>query len=146
MRVTPSGDVVVMIPNWLKPDHPQVKRFIREGLKKLDDQLPDERPVPLHDAKMIRHLVRKWAKRIGVEPGRIQFRPMTRKWGSCSTKGNITFNTALYFVPFHLVEYVVVHELVHMLIFDHSPAFWNKLGEFLPDYAQSEEELNTYRV
>lgn len=146
MRVTPSGDVVVMIPTWIKPTHPQVKRFIRDGLRRLDAHIPETRPEPLHDQTSMRRMVDAWATKIGVRPTRVQFRAMTRKWGSCSTKGSVTLNTALCYVPGHLVEYVIVHELIHMLVFDHGPAFWQKLSEYLPDYAVRERELDTYKV
>jgi len=146
MRVTPAGDVVVNIPNWLNANHPQVRQFISDGLEKLNNNIPVERPAPLHDAATIRVMVMQWADRIGLDVGRVQLRDMTRKWGSCSSKGNITLNTALYYIPHHLVEYVVVHELVHMIVFDHSIGFWQKLGEYLPDYRDRERELNTYRV
>lgn len=146
MRVTPDGEVLVLIPHWVKPNNRHVRRFIQDGLKKLDPYIPDEKPQRLHDAETIRAWVQAWAQKINVQVGRIQFRPMTRKWGSCSGKGNITLNTALFYVPEHLAEYVIVHELVHILILNHSPAFWAKLGEFLPDYASREQELNRYRV
>ncbi len=135
-----------MVPTWIRLTHPRVKRFVQQALDQLDPHIPDRPHAPLHDETMVRQLVGRWAPRIGVEPGRVQLRDMTRKWGSCSSRGNITFNTALYYIPAHLVEYVVVHELVHMLVFDHSPAFWRMLGRFLPDYADREQELNTYRV
>ncbi|MFW5708645.1 MAG: M48 family metallopeptidase [Chloroflexota bacterium] len=146
MRVTLSGDVEVVIPSWLHPDHPQVRRFIEQGMTKLAAHIPEERRDPFHDLETVRALVTEWAVRIGVKPGRVQFRQMTRKWGSCSSRGSITLNKALLYIPYHLVEYVVVHELVHMLVFDHSPAFWGHLGAYLPDYAARERELDTYRV
>lgn len=146
MRLTPQGDVVVFIPHWIKAHDPQVKKFIRDGLKKIDAHLPVEPPPQLHDARIVRALVRRWAARMNLKPRRISLRPMTRKWGSCSTRGSITLNTALYYVPHHLMEYVVVHELAHMLVFNHGPEFWAKMGEFLPDYEARERELNTYRV
>jgi predicted metal-dependent hydrolase len=144
MRVTPAGDVLVMIPTWLKPNHPDVKQFIQDGLEKLAPHIPEQTREPVHNAASVRRIVRKWAKIIGVSPSRVQFRAMTRKWGSCSTKGSITLNTALYYLPLHLVEYVVVHELIHMLVFDHSPKFWAKVGEFVPDYAERVQELNQH--
>ena len=146
MRINRAGDVIVMIPYWMKPNNRIVKRFIKEGLKKLDSLIPDEKPVLLHSESSIRQLVYKWAESMGLEIGRVQFREMSRKWGSCSSKGNITLNTALCYIPYHLMEYVVVHELVHLIVFDHSPQFWAKLGEYLPDYADCESELNTYHV
>ena len=146
MRITPSGDLVVLIPYWIKPNSRQVKQFIKDALVKLDPHLPANRPEPSHNAESVRALVDSCSARMGVKPKRVQMRTMYRKWGSCSTRGTITLNTALYYLPHHLVEYVVVHELAHMFIFDHSPAFWAKVGEFLPDYERFEQELDHYRV
>lgn len=144
MRISPYGEVDVLIPYWIKPESRQVKKFINDALKRLEDHLPDGKTVPERDARQVRALVRSWAKRIGVNPGRIQFRAMYRKWGSCSSKGTVTLNKALFHLPEHLVEYVVVHELVHLLILDHSPAFWAKVAEFLPNHAQLETELDQF--
>jgi len=146
MRITPAGDVVVCIPNWMKPSHRKVQQFIKQGLAKLEPHLPAERQEPRHTEDEIRALVRKWSDAMGADVGRVQIREMTRKWGSCSSRRNITLNASLRYLPLHLVEYVVVHELAHLFIFDHSPAFWAKVGEFLPDYATFERELDTYRV
>jgi predicted metal-dependent hydrolase len=146
MRITAAGDVVVSIPHWMKPTNRKVQKFIKEGLAKLEPHLPDERPQRLHTDDEIRVLVRKWSDAMGADVGRVQIREMTRKWGSCSSRRNITLNASLCYLPLHLVEYVIVHELAHLFIFDHSPAFWAKIGEFLPDYATSERELQMYRV
>jgi predicted metal-dependent hydrolase len=146
MRVTAAGDVVVYIPTWLREDHPQVRRFIADGLEKLGDHIPAEKPPALHTAADVRAMVHDWAERLGVAPARVSFRAMTRKWGSCSSRGSITLNTALFHVPLPLVEYVVAHELVHMIVFDHSPAFWALLAEHIPDCEARARELERYRV
>ncbi len=146
MRVLPSGELEVSIPVWLSEKHPSVQKFIRTGLKKLAPHIPKQKPQSLHNEQIVRDLVADWARLIGVKPRRVQLRSMTRKWGSCSSKGTITLNTALYYIPLHLVEYVVVHELVHMHVFDHSPAFWEMLEHYLPACMDYERELNTYRV
>ena len=146
MRVSAAGEVIVHIPKWVRPHDPRVRRFIEEGLAKLKDQIPEEKPIQQHDARIIRQMVVAWAERMGLSPKRVQFRAMTRKWGSCSSNGNVTLNTALFYLPAHLVEYVVIHELVHMTIFDHSPEFWKKLGQYAPDYEARERELEGYQV
>lgn len=146
MRVKPDGSIIVCIPHWMKADHPQVERFVEEGLRKLDSHIPATRPEQTHSADSVRALVRTYADLMGLKPGRVQLREMTRKWGSCSTKGSITLNTALFYVPHHLVEYIVVHELAHMVHFDHSADFWKLVATYIPDYAARERELDTYRV
>src|SRR5690606_41703462 len=90
MKRTPVG-LVVFIPRWLKPDSPQVRAFIEEGMKKLGS--PALQPQTLSTSD-IRRMVRQWAPRIGVKPGRIQFRDMYRTRGSCSSRGNNTLSTA----------------------------------------------------
>lgn len=146
MKMTQLGDVYVYIPHWMKPTHPEVKRFIRDGLKQLAPHLPTELPEQLHNAGTVHALVATWSERMTLYPKRVQMRQMTRKWGSCSSKGNITFNTALYYIPYQLVEYVVVHELAHLQELNHKPPFWALLGQYLPDYKALEAELLTYRV
>ena len=146
MRITPAGDVLVLIPNWIRRSDRRVKRFIEQGLEKLGAYIPAQRSEPLFSTDQIRVLVDAWAVRLGVDPGRVQFRAMTRKWGSCSSRGSITLNTALVYLPSHLVEYVVVHELAHMIVFDHSPAFWALVGQHVPDYEACRRELESCRV
>ncbi len=146
LSLSPAGKPVLRLPHWLPVDHPQVKKFLRQALKKLEAVAPPIPKKPLSDECTLRAWVEAWALKIGVQPQRVQFRAMTRKWGSCSSKGNITLNTALFYVPVHLAEYVVVHELVHMIVFNHSAAFWTQLAEYLPDYAKRERELDTYKV
>jgi hypothetical protein len=146
LSLSPEGNPILRIPHWLPVDHPQVKSFLKSAIQKLEPAIPTQPKTPVSDETAIRASVKHWAQKIGVKPERVQFRAMTRKWGSCSSKGNITLNTALFYVPQHLMEYVVVHELVHMIIFNHSAAFWAKLADYLPDYAERERELDTYKV
>lgn len=146
LSVTPLGEPILRLPHWIAVNHPQVKRFIQSNIDKLRHQRTKHPRTIQTDEQTIRQMVQDWIKIIKVQPKRIQFRDMTRKWGSCSSRGNITLNTALFYVSRDLAEYVVVHELVHLLIFNHSPQFWAKLGEYLPDYAEREHQLNSYRV
>ena len=145
MRVSPYGEIEVLIPYWIAPESKQVRQFIDYAVGQLEF-VPHE-TVPMYtDEPAIRRLTKKWAKRIGVAPERIQIRRMMRKWGSCSSRGTVTLNSVLCYLPSALAEYVIVHELVHLLILDHSPAFWSKVAEFMPDYAALEQELNQYHL
>lgn len=138
MKRTPVG-LVVFIPRWLKPNSPHVRAFIEEGIRKLGTPPPaPEQSSP----DEIRALVRAWALRLGVEPGRVQFREMYQKWGSCSSRGNITLNTALCNLPCPLAEYVVLHELVHLRVFNHGKDFKALMAAHMPDYAEREKALD----
>ena len=73
----------------------------------------------------------------------ISFRSMTTRWGSCSPeKGNLHFSTMLGAQPLSFIEYVVFHEFTHFLIPNHSPAFYQKLAEMLPDWREKKGSMN----
>ena len=142
MRRTHAG-IEVYIPHWMRPQDRRVQAFIAEGLEKLPPAPERLEQTPAGD---IRALVRQWAAHMGLSPGRITLRDMQRKWGSCSSKDNITLNTALRFLPRRLVEYVVVHELVHLLVFNHGPEFRDMMTHFLPDWEARENDLRDVRL
>ncbi len=138
--------VEVFIPHWLNPNSRVVRHFIEDGMAQLE-QLP---PPPQHDIltpeNEIRAMVKRWAAVMNLSPKRITLREMTRKWGSCSSKDNITLNKALRYVPPRLAEYVVVHELVHMLVFNHGPQFREVMSHYMPDWTVREQELHRIRL
>ncbi len=138
MKLTPVG-LVVFIPRWLKPNSSQVRQFIEEGIKKLGTPIPTVEQTTLDE---IRAMLADWAARLDVKPGRIQFRDMYQKWGSCSSRGNITLNTALCHLSPDLAEYVVLHELVHLRVFNHSKEFKALMLAHMPDFVERETRLD----
>lgn len=71
---------------------------------------------------------------MGVTVNRITIREQKTRWGSCSSKGNLNFNWKLILMPEEILDYVVVHELAHLIEMNHSPAFWQQVEQVLPDY------------
>ena len=74
---------------------------------------------------------------------RVAIRDQRRCWGSCSSKGNLNFSYKLLFLPPCLRDYVVVHELCHLRVLNHSTDFWMVVAEVLPDYAERAQALRT---
>ncbi len=77
---------------------------------------------------------------------RLSFRSQRSRWGSCSARGSISINFACSRLPERLLEYIVIHELCHLVRMDHSAAFHTLLGSLLPDAAQRKAELSRYRI
>jgi len=75
----------------------------------------------------------KWQKILKVKVNRIQIRKMKNKWGSCSSKGTLTLNEELTKLPLEYVEYVIVHELLHLIIPNHGRTFKTLLYTYLPE-------------
>lgn len=139
MRPVPGG-FEVYIPHWMKPSSTEVKRFIQQGLDKLEAH---QLPIPAEQTSRaeVLAMVDAWAKQVEVQAERVQFRDMRRKWGSCSGRKTITFNRALLWVPRHLAEYVVLHELVHLREFNHGKGFQALMSAHMPDWREREAEL-----
>ena len=87
-----------------------------------DASLPPalEQSVP---AEIFKAEVRAWADRIGVTTGIVSIRPMKHKWASCSSKGNLTFDSDLLHQPAEFRRQAIVHELLHLKIPNHGKLF-----------------------
>lgn len=64
----------------------------------------------------------------------ITVRDQKTRWGSCSSRGTLSFNYRLIFAPPEVLDYVVVHELCHLTHMNHSKDFWNMVGSVMPEY------------
>lgn len=92
----------------------------------------------------LRWAVRHWASKINVNLAEIHLRLMTQKWASISTRGRLTLNTELLEVPRHLGEYVIVHELVHLLVPNHGKVFKSFMSAYMPDWEVYDDALKDY--
>ena len=113
--------------------------------------------VHTSDPRHLRELVRRWflkessayavrkvaemAPIVGVRPRRVDVREIA-KWGYCTRDGRLSFSWQLIALPERLREYIVVHELTHLLEFNHSAAFKRKLSASCPDFRAREKELD----
>lgn len=93
---------------------------------------------------VLRERVTERAREIGVRPSKFGVRDQTSRWGSCSSTGSVTFNWRLIMAPPEVLDYIVVHELAHLLELNHSKRFWTIVARHFERYVECEEWLNEH--
>lgn len=78
--------------------------------------------------------VRRMARRLGVQTPAVLIVDQSKRWGSCDVKGRVRLNWRLIMAPKSLIEYVIAHEVCHVLEYNHSRRFWRSLETVMPDY------------
>lgn len=100
------------------------ENFIREKAK--------ERITPI---------IKKWSKATGLAYDQLKFMKLEKRWGSCTATNTIIINYNAIKLPFSLIEYLVVHELVHTKIKSHSKEFWAELSKHIPKWKELDERM-----
>lgn len=85
--------------------------------------------------------VRKWSKKIGLSFNELKFRKLDKRWGSCTPSNNIIINLEAVKLPYSLIDYLIVHELVHTKIKNHSKEFWAELSKHIPNWKELDEKM-----
>jgi predicted metal-dependent hydrolase len=87
------------------------------------------------------HRAASWAMKLGLPDPRIVVAEPPKRWGSTTKSGIVRINWRVLQCPASLVDYVLAHELVHLIHEDHSRAFWSTLGRIMPDYEERKRRL-----
>lgn len=91
--------------------------------------------------ELLRAKAHRYAAPIGVTPAEVSVRQFRSRWGSCTNTGRVVFNTAIIKAPHAVVDYVVIHELCHLIHPNHSQAFWKLVGRHDPAFADHRQWL-----
>ncbi len=127
----------ISYPSFLSTDHPQLKAFIGKMY------------IETLRAEALFHLPARvsWlAKQHGYQYRRVYLKNMKSRWGSCSAALNINLNIHLMMLPEYLIDYVILHELVHTVHKNHGPGFWHELDRLTGHAKALDKELNNYRI
>ena len=121
-----GGYIEVSVPKKLK------KNTIRESLLEW---------YQTHAIERLTEKTKRYAKIIGVSPKIISVRDYKSQWGSCSRDSKISYNWRLIIAPHNIVDYVVVHELCHLLEFNHTKNYWRHVSNNFREYKKSRDWL-----
>lgn len=149
-----QGEVLVTAPYGMPEERVrsflcEKENWIRKHLGKIPTDGKD-RNHPAADKKQIEEMrkkvllyAEKWEREMGVHASGWTLRDMKTRWGSCTVDtGRIRLNTRLVFYPEECLEYVIVHELCHLIEPSHNQRFRNYMSAFLPDWKERKKKLN----
>ncbi len=157
LRISRDGSHVdVSAPSWVSED--EVRGFVRRKAAWIESHLAQAADTPMARASQatpeevarwcevvsacVPALIAAWEPIMGVRAGKVAYRNMTSRWGSCQpSTGRICINVRLALYPPECLEYVVVHELCHLLERGHGPRFHQFMDTFMPDWKQRRAKL-----
>ncbi len=90
--------------------------------------------------------VAQWARKTGLAYTGLRFRRMKRRWGSCSATDALVLNTEAIHLPYSLIDYLIVHELCHTRVKNHSRAYWKEVARYLPNWRELDKRLGAVRL
>ncbi len=96
--------------------------------------------------KRITPRIRKWSKDTGLVYNELKFIRMDKRWGSCTGTNNIIINPEVIKLPFSLIDYVIVHELCHTKVKNHSKEFWAELSKHLGQWKELDAKMEDVRL
>lgn len=160
LSVKLDGSVVIVIPHRFKEK--KAEKFIKEksdwviSKKELVKQFKGNTICRYTKKDYLRHKDRAH-KLVGIRVDyfdklynfnyqKITIRNQKTRWGSCSKKGNLSFNYKIIFLPPRYLDYIIYHELCHLKEFNHSLKFWHLVETVFPDYKAIKKALKKYHL
>jgi len=95
--------------------------------------------------EIVESIIDKYNKDKRFKFNKIKIKNQKTRWGSCSSRSNININYKIVHLPEKVAEYIVVHELCHLLEFNHSKKFWNLVSIYFPDYLEIKKNLKVIK-
>jgi predicted metal-dependent hydrolase len=132
-----GSEIVIKYPSQLDFDDPIVQTAAERGAKKA---------LWIEGERLLPQRLKLLADKHGFDFKNITVKQLKTKWGSCNQKHEITLNYYLMQLPWHLIDYVLIHELVHTEHLNHSDGFWQKFEEVLPGAKKIRNELKAYKT
>ena len=149
LRVLDDGSVCVRAPKGVSKGF--IDKFVSSHLDFIEDRrmainrkaelFSGEADLENRTMAAVMPFVEKYSSLMGVSPGKIRITSAKKRFGSCSSSKTVCFSKYLCLYPADAIEYVVVHELAHLIHMNHSPAFHNVVKKYLPDATERKKLL-----
>lgn len=155
LRVLPGGLVSVMVPK--RCSYALVAGFLEQHREWIERTRSALVHVPAQKSKKetreeyarykeaarrrVYMLIARLAPAYAVTVRAVSIRDQKSRWGSCSRNGSLSFNYRIALMPEPLAEYIVAHELSHLIEFNHSPRFWAQVAKTVPQHREARKAL-----
>lgn len=130
-KLQKDGSILIKLANHVEKDEQQ------RAIKNLLGKVVAKDLLPIMTQRV--HQINSEYFKVPIKG--VKLKQNFSNWGSCSRNGNINLSTRLLFAPQLVIDYVIIHELAHLLEFNHSDKFWNIVSNVMPDYTQKERWL-----
>lgn len=87
-----------------------------------------------------------WSEQTGLTFNELKFLTLEKRWGSCTPKNNIIINTEAIKLPFSLIDYLIVHELCHTKVKNHSKEFWAEVSKYISNWQELDEKMKGWKM
>mgnify|MGYP000933961646 CR=1 FL=1 len=157
IRIKHNGDVRVAVPHFSTYKYAEKialeridwirykKAEMNVKTESLKEKIKDLKPINEKEAKdLLKNRLKELSEIYGFKYNRVFIRIQKTRWGSCSAQNNINLNINLVRVSNKLQDYVILHELVHTKVKNHSFEFWNMLNEYVDDARKCDGKLKQY--
>ncbi len=159
ISVAPFKGVRVAVPYRVSFDNARQfaqskKDWIKKHLDKMKQVEKEHETFSKHSTEINKAEARKklvnrlneLSEQHGFRYNKVSVRNQKTRWGSCSFKNNISLNMNLIRLPDEMIDYVLLHELVHTRIKNHTKAFWVELNKFVGDAKEMRKKMNQYKM
>ena len=159
ISVKPFKGVRVAVPSGVSFD--KAKQFAQSKRDWINKHLDKMKQVEKEHESFSKHLpeinraearkklvnrLNELSEKYGFHYNKVTIRNQKTRWGSCSSKNNISLNMKLVRLPDEMIDYVLLHELIHTRIKNHSHAFWMELNKLVGDAKEMSKKMNEYKV
>jgi predicted metal-dependent hydrolase len=119
------------VPLKLKDGHFYLLNSLKDEAQEVFKTYYREKALP-----RIASRVEYFRSQMGVTPGKIRVMELHNRWASCNRKGDLNFHWKCQMAPLTVLDYIIVHEMAHLIHDNHSEAFWNIVDKIIPDYRE----------